>query len=140
MQYGTYLSACGGSGKERIVLIFHSAYDQELELEDPTGSLHAESSELDTIDLMINGISKLEWNNEREELFSSPESRERLRNFASFVAQEETIIVPYKMQHSPKGTIVEQKLLYVTKWKGTSAKALNEPWTNFLMGSAANSH
>jgi hypothetical protein len=89
---------------------------------------------------MINGISKLEWNNTRDGLFSNLNSRERLRNFASFVAQEETIIVPYKMQHSPKGTIVEQKLLYVTKWKGTSAEVAGGPWTNFFMGSVANGH
>jgi hypothetical protein len=126
--------------KERIVLIFDRAYDQELELEDPTGTLHAEPSELDTIDLMINGISKLDWNNAQDGLFSNPKSRERLRNFASFVAQEETIIAPYKMQHSPKGTVVEQKLLYVTKWKETSAKVLSGPWTNFFMGSVANGH
>jgi hypothetical protein len=128
------------SRKERIVLIFHRAYDQELELDDPTGSLHAEPSELDTIDLMVNGISKLEWTNTRDGLFSNPKSHKRLRNFASFVAQEETIIVPYKMQHSPKGMIVEQKLLYITKWKGTSAKVLNGQWTNFFMGSVANGH
>jgi hypothetical protein len=129
--------AYGNVSKGRAVLIFHRAYDQELELEDPTGSLHADSSELDTIDLMINGISKLEGNNARDGLFTNSTSRERLRNFASFVAQEETIIVPYKTQHSSEGTVVEQKLLYITKWKGTSAKAVNGPWTDFLMGSAA---
>jgi hypothetical protein len=127
------------SGKEGIVLIFHRAYDQELELEDPTSSLHAEPSELDTINLMIDGISKLKWNNARDGLFSNPKPRDRLRNFASFVAEEETIIVPYKMQHSPKATIVQQKLLYVTKWKGTSAKVLNGPWTSFFMESVVNS-
>jgi hypothetical protein len=101
------------------------AYDDELDVS-TNEILHADPSEIPTIELMLRGILSLEQ-------FSSPDMRDwlgienprqdgvtmaiRMRNFASYVAHEET----FQAEGPPNeaGESVRQKVLCITKgWNG----------------------
>ncbi|KAH6711140.1 hypothetical protein BKA61DRAFT_488877 [Leptodontidium sp. MPI-SDFR-AT-0119] len=89
------------------------SYDETLSSYPEISRLHADTTEQETIDFMIQNVAKL------PSLVASPlstESFERLRDFASFVASEEVLPVSYQMlTGSQAGEFVEQKLLCIAK-------------------------
>lgn len=106
--------------------LFTRAYDEELSLGEAGDTLHAEPSEQATIDHMIRGITQISSliTRDMQDWGHSNFVMTRLRNFASFVAEEETFPVAYKVQHGPQtGEIVEQKMLCIsTKTIASSAR------------------
>ena len=92
---------------------FHAEYkkpDSEF-----TGILRADASEESTIDNTMKGILELPG---FEHIAHGPlgemEFRKKIRNYVSYVIQEETVILPYTMQHPPhKGTQTPQKMLFI---------------------------
>jgi hypothetical protein len=78
-----------------------------------TETLCADASEEGTIDQTIQGILQLPQFQLVESL-RNMKYRTELRNYISYIVQEETILLPYKMQHSSQtGTIMPQKMLYI---------------------------
>lgn len=67
----------------------------------------------------------------REWLQDEKFSWEALRNFASYLAQQETIPVGFNMK-SVAGAAVEHKMLAVTKEKEPLVLLLDTPWTQFF--------
>jgi hypothetical protein len=65
------------------------------------------------------------------EWLADPSSVMRLRNFASFVAQEETFSVRYKMQEGVR-PFVEQKVLCISKSTEKGAQRTGGAWTRFF--------
>jgi hypothetical protein len=84
---------------------------------------------------MVEGISRLSQigDGELREWLAKPTSIIRLRNFASFVAQEETFTVRFEMQDSAK-TTAEQRVLCIGNGTGTEEQRVNGAWTAFFRG------
>jgi hypothetical protein len=106
--------------------------------------LYADLSEEGTINLMIQGIIQIPQfsNSHLQKWLGNPAFVSRLRNFASFVAQEETFSVRYKMHGAPLvhcekhgELIVEQKVLCISKRK--DAQHDEGTWTELFGKSPA---
>jgi hypothetical protein len=111
--------------------LFTRAYDEEISLGEAGDALHAEPSEQATIDHMIHGITQIPSliTKDMQEWVYSNSVMTRLRNFASFVAQEETFPIAYKMQHGPQiGKIVEQKMLCISTKTMASLDKPGDAW------------
>jgi hypothetical protein len=83
---------------------------------------------------MTEGIARIPQliNSDLREWLADPSSITRLRNFASFVAQEETFSVRYKMQEGAR-PLVEQKVLCITKsTERGGAQSAAGAWTRFF--------
>ena len=90
--------------------------------------LYADTSEIPTLDLMVKGITKTphfsslyEWLQSHDDGFFA-DNVTRIRNFASYVAHEETIMANYQLEandskESDDGFIgtPDQKFLCITK-------------------------
>ena len=90
--------------------------------------LYAETSEIPTLDLMVKGITKIphfsslyEWLQSRDDSFFT-NNVTGIRNFASYVAHEETIMANYQLEANdskePADGFVgmpDQKVLCITK-------------------------
>lgn len=118
--------------------MIYRAYDNET-----NGSenevLRADPSEIPTIDLMVRGISSLEQ-------FSSADMRNwlgiddrckvgvtmarRIRNFASYVAHEETFQANCPL-HGTGGTL-QQKVLCITKRRDSHLQESHGSWTTCM--------
>ncbi|KAH7336407.1 hypothetical protein BKA65DRAFT_607298 [Rhexocercosporidium sp. MPI-PUGE-AT-0058] len=94
------------------ILKVNASYDEALSSDPEISTLHADPTEKETIDLMTENIAKL------PQIITStlhPDLSEQLRNFASFVAIEESLPALYHMvTGSHSGEMVEQKLLCVS--------------------------
>ena len=103
--------------------------------------LYADASETPTIDLMIDRITKLpQFSGLQKWLYCHDNSSAatRMRNFASFIAHEETIIVSWILvandsKESPDGSggMPDQKVLCVTK-RGEFCGRSTGDWTACL--------
>lgn len=93
--------------------------------------LHADASEIETISLMTEGIAHVPdiAQLELQELLTKPSSIMRLRNFASFVAQEETFTVVYDMQD---GVSAEQKVLCISRSMRPKKQNVSGAWMGFF--------
>jgi hypothetical protein len=78
-------------------------------------TLHADASEQFTTDHTIQSILQLsDFAHLVHGPLGVPKFREKIRNYISYVAQEETVLLPCTMQHPPqKGAKVQQKILYI---------------------------
>ena len=120
--------------------IICSAYDGDL-ISPENEVLYADSSEAPTIDLMVYSISKLphfstlnEWLEHHED-GSLVGTRTRVRNFASYVAHEETFLASYPFQvNDSKERIdesdgkAEQKVLCITKGREVRSPEPGGSW------------
>ena len=106
--------------------------------------LYADPSEQGTINLMIQGIIQIPRfsDSHLKKWLENPAFVTRLRNFASFVAQEETFSARYKMHGAPlvpcekhEELIVEQKVLCISKRK--DAQHDEGTWTELFGQSPA---
>jgi hypothetical protein len=80
-----------------------------------TRTLHADTSEQSTVDHMIQAILQLpDFEHLANGSLEVMEFRTEIRNYISHIVQEETVLLPYGMQHPPqKGAQVQQKMLYL---------------------------
>lgn len=108
-------------------------FDCELASNENGDVLHADSSEVDTIELMASNISQLpEVSNEQlRNSLLAPTSVSRLRNFASFVAREETFTMEYGV-HTDSRDAVAQKVLCVDKRAGEGNQSVKGSWSAFF--------
>lgn len=114
-------------------LLSNRAFDCELASEGGADVLWADASEIETINLMtegIAGIPEITYPGLREWIAKSS-SITRLQNFASFVAREETITAQYKMQQGTQDS-VEQKVLCISKNTTAEEGRVSGAWTNFF--------
>jgi len=90
-------------------------------------SLRAEASEKDTIDGTVVAILLIpSFEDVAKPARDSSRYQMRLKNYISYVVQEETVSLPYAMQHPPQtGQIVQQKMLYIEKSKPYPRSASN---------------
>jgi hypothetical protein len=100
---------------------------------DAADTLYADSSERETINFMTEGIARIPqiahpslW-----ERLADPSSVTRMRNFASFIAQEETFLVRYGMQEGTR-PFVEQKVLCISKNSEEEAPSTQGIWTDYF--------
>ncbi|KAH7409211.1 hypothetical protein BKA64DRAFT_693225 [Cadophora sp. MPI-SDFR-AT-0126] len=108
----------------------NKSYDEMLSSDLDSANFHADSTEQETIDFMVQNISEI------GDLVSSPlhqSTTERLRNFASFVASEEVLSASYQMvTGSQAGEILEQKLLCISKVGQAMPVQEEGSWVTFL--------
>jgi hypothetical protein len=78
--------------------------------------LNTDASEIETINLMTEGIARIPEiaHPELREWLTKPSSIMPLRNFARFVAQDEAFTVAHNMQDGPVAA-AEQKVLCISK-------------------------
>jgi hypothetical protein len=94
-------------------------------------TFYAEASEQETINHTIKAITELpQLATVREWLQAGMLSSEELRNFASYVAKEETIPARFNME-SVNGP-VEQKMLVVSKRKDTLRISTETAWSRLF--------
>jgi hypothetical protein len=100
------------------------------------GILLADASEIETINLMVEAISRIPEMAQPQlrQWLATPSSITRLRDFASFVAQEETFTVGYGAHDGAK-TMVEQKVLFIGKCARVEEQLVNGTWSSFFKGS-----
>lgn len=112
-------------------MVNYSAFEHELSSNADADVLHADVSEIETINLMTEGIAHIPdiAQLELQELLTKPSSITRLRNFASFVAQEETFTVMYNMQ---EGASAEQKVLCISKSMKPNKQRSEGAWMGFF--------
>jgi hypothetical protein len=113
------------------------AFDTELASNAAADDLYADASEIGTINLMTEGITRIPQitNSKLQEWLAVPSSITRLRNFASFVAQEEAFLVQYKMQGQQ--ALVEQRVLCISKNSRTDEQLVDGAWTGFFQRATA---
>lgn len=70
------------------------SYETELANGLSSSKLHADFTEQGTIDFMIQGVARIF---DSKTFSLTAERSERLRNFASFISEEETVPASYKM-------------------------------------------
>ena len=124
-------------------LLDYSAYDDETSV---LGNevLHAKADEISTIDFMVRGITSLkQFSTADMQNWLGSEDREvgltvatRIRNFASYVAHEETFVAVFSMQGNDfngcfNGTIgmSERKVLCVRKARDSRLQDPQGRWT-----------
>jgi hypothetical protein len=106
--------------------------------------LHAEADEISTIDFMVRGITSFkQFSTADMQNWLGSEDREvgltvatRIRNFASYVAHEETFVAVFSMQDNDfKGCfdatvgMLERKVLCVTKTRDSRLRDPQGRWT-----------
>jgi hypothetical protein len=98
------------------MLLSNRAFDSELASDQAADILHADASEIGSINLMTTGIARILQiaRPESRQSLAEHSSTSRLRNLSSFVAREETFTVQYKM-HQDAWREVEQKVLCISK-------------------------
>ena len=91
---------------------FIIVYENHCEL---TAILHADASEQTTIDQTIEAILQIpSFIVPALTRLEDAEHRMKLRNYISYVIQEETVTLPYVMQHPPQnGQRIQQRMLYI---------------------------
>ncbi|PVH88692.1 SET domain-containing protein [Cadophora sp. DSE1049] len=112
------------------VFAMNKSYDDALSSHADAANLHADSTEQETIDFMVQNIAEI------PDLVTFPlhqDATERLRNFASFVASEEVLPASCQMMTgSQAGEILEQKLLCISKVGHATRVQEEGSWTTFL--------
>ena len=114
-------------------MLSNRAFDCELVSGEAADILHADASEIETIHLMTGDIARMPQitSPEIRKWLSKPSSITRLRNFASFVAREETFTVEYEMQGDIQ-SLVAQKVLSISKSRRAKQQHLGGTWTDFV--------
>lgn len=120
----------------------NSSYDTEI-----TASakevLYAEPSELETIDFMIRGITNLpQFSGVDMQKWLEQEASStvvRARNFASFIAKEETLLAGYRLGSNDSsegkdgsGNNVEERVLCMTKSRTSDRQELQGSWNKLM--------
>jgi hypothetical protein len=121
-----------------IVLHTNSAYDDEISTPGHE-VLYADVSEIPTIDLMVQGITRLPQFSDLQGWLQSESVIARLQRFASFVAHEETVLVNYSTEvndstksSSGLGGTLEHKVLCVSKRSFVRPPSRMGQWTEYL--------
>lgn len=116
-----------------LTILCDRAFDNELISGETVDVLHADASEIETINLMTEGIGCMSHvtSAQLQEFLVRPSSITRLRNFASFVAREETFMVNYKM-HGDTASSVPQKVLCISKNTKTENGHVDGFWMGFV--------
>lgn len=111
------------------------AFDCELASDKSSDILYADTSEIETINFMTEGIIHMPQiaDSAGKNWLAEPSSVTRLRNFASFVAQEETFSVGNYMQESAQ-KLMEQRVLCISKRTGNEDSEVGGAWTSFFSG------
>ncbi|PBP19402.1 SET domain-containing protein [Diplocarpon rosae] len=99
------------------------AYDQVIATDPAAERPYADQHERETIDFMIQNTAAL----------PTRESFSRLRDFATYISEEETVLSSYKMQSGPQaGEFIEQRLLCIARiWPDVHHEP-SGPWSTFL--------
>lgn len=113
--------------------ISNSIFDSKLASDESTDTLYADTSEIETINFMTEGIARMPQivNPDARDWLAKPSSINMLRNFASFVAQEDTFIAAYYMQEGPQQP-VEQRVLCIRKSTSIEELKVGGTWTSFV--------
>ena len=84
-----------------------------------TDNLRAKPSEIDTIDSTIRAILSMpSFEEVAKTARTSSRYQMKLRNYISYLVQEETVSLEYAMQHPPQtGKTAQQKMLFIEKTK-----------------------
>jgi hypothetical protein len=126
------------NGYVTVDLIHHKANGSNFRSYLADDTLYAEASEQETINHTVEAITALpQLATVREWFQAGTLSSEALRNFASYVAKEETIPTPFNME-SVVGP-VEQKMLVVSKRKDLPQVSTGTSWPRILSTSPGSS-